>query len=171
MTTPTMMTAPAPTRHSPASRRLAWNTWRQHRITLIVLMAGFISCMIWLGVHGLQAHAAYGEYLTRHCLTSSSLRCNRIFARVQDATRVGGLLPWLIGVFIGAPLAARDPLLDRLPARWPVWLLEASWAAILAALAGLLAWAAMLAGRVQGDLLRIRHRFTHSRGRQRASAL
>jgi hypothetical protein len=91
------------------SADLAWNTWRQHRFAIVVLLAAFVVSAVMLLATGLPTHAARDSYLLHHCLT---VRNHPICARLRDqmgsSTWVLGYLPWLVGVFIGAPLAARE---------------------------------------------------------------
>jgi hypothetical protein len=88
---------------------LAWNTWRQHRLAIVVLLAAFVASAIMLLITGLPTHAAHDRYLIYHCLTVRNHPiCSRLFDRMRSSTWVLGYLPWLVGVFLGAPVAARE---------------------------------------------------------------
>jgi ABC-type transport system involved in multi-copper enzyme maturation permease subunit len=95
-------------------RRMAWVTWRQHRIALagVAVLFGGLAVYMWLA--GLQMHHAYSAALA--CRPASSVACqNMIFdwenAYVPTAQNISGLLhvvPALIGAFVGAPVLARE---------------------------------------------------------------
>lgn len=88
----TSLAAPAAPRLARGSRRanLAWNAWRQHRMAIIGLLAVFAGVALLL------------------VLTGVSLR--RAHMSASWVIRYGGMtmLPVLAGVFLGAPLVARD---------------------------------------------------------------
>jgi hypothetical protein len=108
MTTLTTAVTGADTR-SGRGTDLAWNAWRQHRLAIVVLLAAFAASAIMLLVIGLPTHAAHDSYLDHHCLTVRNHPiCAHLFDQMRNSTWVLGYLPWLVGVFIGAPLAARE---------------------------------------------------------------
>ena len=93
-------------------RRLAWVTWRQHRIALggVATLLGVLG--LWLWIVGLQLHHAYAAAAA--CHPASSAACQNLIATF-DSTNVflkGGFilqpLPALIGAFVGAPVLARE---------------------------------------------------------------
>jgi hypothetical protein len=95
-------------------RRMAWVTWRQHRLALAGVVALFGAAAAYLLVTGLPMHDAYAA--VAGCRPAGSDFCNRVvndFLRTY-APGVGvtfGLLqaiPALIGAFAGAPLLARE---------------------------------------------------------------
>jgi ABC-type transport system involved in multi-copper enzyme maturation permease subunit len=100
----------------PAVRGLAWMTWRQHRLALagvLVVLGGLGAFML---VNGLAMHHAYTSLGLASCGQLSSPGCqSQLTAFQQDyfswadhLPHLVMLLPGLIGVFIGAPLVARE---------------------------------------------------------------
>ncbi len=90
-------------------RRMAWVTWRQHRVALAgtVALLGVLAVYLWLS--GLQMHSAYAA----NCHQASSLACNINFtgryAVTVNVVRVFlQVVPALIGAFVGAPALARE---------------------------------------------------------------
>jgi len=110
----TALTAPATIEVAGRSRLadLAWNTVRQHRLALVGLAIVFAGFGLRLILTGVPLHATYSQYLMHHCVTQRHPACGRLLNAMQASwvTRYGGMvvLPGLIGVFIGAPLASRD---------------------------------------------------------------
>jgi hypothetical protein len=93
---------------------MAWVTWRQHRLTLIGVLAFFAVASAYLLITGLPIHHAYTA--VAGCRPAGSDFCQRVsidFLRTY-APGVGvtfGLLqaiPAVIGAFVGAPLLARE---------------------------------------------------------------
>ena len=94
-------------------RRMAWVTWRQHRLALggVVLVLGGLAVYLWrtgLGIH--QAWAADAA-----CHPANSAACGQIglflTRNVPTEVTAGILLtlaPALIGAFVGAPVLARE---------------------------------------------------------------
>jgi ABC-type transport system involved in multi-copper enzyme maturation permease subunit len=90
-------------------RRMAWVTWRQHRIALggMAVFLGAFAVYLWLS--GLGMHHAYAT----DCKQAGSLGCNMILTGNYGVTTIYvGILaqtvPALIGAFIGAPVLARE---------------------------------------------------------------
>ncbi len=92
-------------------RRMAWVTWRQHRIALTGVAAFLGACAIYVWINGLQLHHAYAGAAACHPATSPA--CSALSSRF----RVGAFLlngynlqavPALIGALAGAPLLARE---------------------------------------------------------------
>jgi hypothetical protein len=94
-------------------RRMAWVTWRQHRIALagVALFLGALAVSLW--VAGGQLHSAYATAVVA-CHPASSLACpNMVIA--FDGTNgflsnafILQAVPPLIGAFVGAPVLARE---------------------------------------------------------------
>jgi ABC-2 family transporter protein len=93
-------------------RRMAWVTWRHHRIALsgvAVLLGGLA---VWLWIAGLQLHHAYAAALA--CHPAGSAACTDLFLNFNALNGIlkSGLflqpLPPLIGAFVGAPVLARE---------------------------------------------------------------
>jgi hypothetical protein len=93
-------------------RRMAWVTWRQHRAALtgVASFVALLSLGVWIS--GLHLHDLYGQALA--CRPAGDVACSDVIASFNGA---GGFLanglilqvvPALIGVFIGAPVLARE---------------------------------------------------------------
>jgi hypothetical protein len=86
--------------------RLAWVTWRQHRAALIGL-AVFVAVMAaYAVVYGLAMRGV----TTYRCVGPGSARvpCQILFEANYAAWLSGFLVPVVIGMFVGAPLLARE---------------------------------------------------------------
>ncbi len=113
MTTMTLLSPPTHTSPRPLPwRRMAWVTWRQHRIAIggMALFLGAIAVGLWVG--GLQVHHAYAVALT--CHPANSLFCGNLVKRFNgiDDFLANGVIfqavPPLIGAFVGASVLARE---------------------------------------------------------------
>lgn len=110
MTTLTVATRPA----SIPWRRMAWITWRQHRLSLAGVGGLFVAAAAYVLVTGVRMHHAHAA--VTGCRPAGSEVCQRAandFANSYAQTTVvtAGLLlfvPALIGAFTGAPLLARE---------------------------------------------------------------
>jgi hypothetical protein len=95
-------------------RGMAWITWRQHRATLISLLAVFGVLAVFLWIAGLKIHHDYAVLTACHPFTSDPCQAlNNTFnhtdwtmANVLDILMQ--LVPVLIGAFAGAPVLARE---------------------------------------------------------------
>ena len=95
-------------------RRMAWVTWRQHRIALtgVAALLGALAVYLWLT--GLPSHHAYAAVTA--CHPASSIACGELAGSFNSsygsrAEAIAALLqavPALIGAFIGAPVLARE---------------------------------------------------------------
>ena len=96
-----------------AWRGLGWVAWRRYRPALLTV-AGLLGVVaLDLIVRGLRMRHAYASL--RACRPASSSACGFAFSQFQqtygDVGPVGGLLvfvPGLLGMFVGAPLVARE---------------------------------------------------------------
>jgi hypothetical protein len=94
--------------------KMAWVTWRQHRIALAgaAALLGAVALYLWLA--GLRAHHAYAAVTV--CRPAGSLTCGAIFSNFNDtygptSEAIAALLqvvPALVGAFAGAPVLARE---------------------------------------------------------------
>jgi ABC-2 family transporter len=93
-------------------RRMAWVTWRQHRVALagVAVFLGAVALYVWQA--GLQLHRAYAAATTCNL---NSATCADLISRFNSDINhplVGGYIlqpiPALIGAFIGAPVLARE---------------------------------------------------------------
>ena len=113
----TALTTPAPPREDASLRpvpwqRMGWVTWRQHRVMLagVAVFLGALAVLLW--IVGLHVHQAYSAAAA--CRPTSSAICDDMFGNfsVMDGFLANGFLlqalPALIGVFVGAPLLARE---------------------------------------------------------------
>jgi hypothetical protein len=103
----------APPGHAPRFG-LAWVTWRQHRVALAgvaVLLGGLA---LYLLIMGLRIHSAYASlascYQTRSaaCAVAGGMFNTDYYGTAQRVTDILQVVPVLIGVFVGAPLLARE---------------------------------------------------------------
>ena len=93
-------------------RRMAWVSWRHHRVALggVVVFLGALA--VWLWIAGLQLHHAYAAAAA--CHPSSSAACQNLINAFGSTNVIlkGGFvlqpLPALIGAFVGAPMLARE---------------------------------------------------------------
>jgi ABC-type transport system involved in multi-copper enzyme maturation permease subunit len=95
-------------------RRMAWVTWRQHRLTLAGVVAVFGVAAVYLLITGLQMRQAYAAVAACHPANSGICRqvANNFLGTYAPGVGViAGLLqviPALIGAFAGAPVLARE---------------------------------------------------------------
>lgn len=95
-------------------RRMAWVTWRQHRLTLAGVASVLGAVTLYLLISGLPMHHAYTAVTA--CRPASSTTCQQVAedflnAHVHSVLVTAGLLqaiPVLIGAFAGAPALARE---------------------------------------------------------------
>jgi hypothetical protein len=93
-------------------RRMAWVTWRHHRIALggVAVFLGVLA--LWLWITGLQLHHAYAAAIA--CHPASLAACQNLIGNFQSTNVIlkGGFVlqpvPALIGAFVGAPMLARE---------------------------------------------------------------
>jgi hypothetical protein len=93
-------------------RRMAWVTWRQHRIALsgVAALLGAVAVGLWLA--GTSLHHAYAAAAA--CHPASSFACGDLVQRFNSMNGFlanGSILqvvPVLIGAFVGAPVLARE---------------------------------------------------------------
>jgi hypothetical protein len=100
---------------SPSRAGLVLATWRQHRTAIAGLLIMFAAVAIGLIVTGIQTHRAYAIYNQHHCIVTRLPMCHQIVIGPMNASSwaLGKLtgtavLPVLAGIFIGAPLMARE---------------------------------------------------------------
>ena len=94
-------------------RRMAWVTWRQHRIALaaVAVFLGALAVLLWRA--GLKTHHAYAA-LVAACRPVASVACDGMsnsFIGTNGFLSNGLILqavPPLIGAFVGAPVLARE---------------------------------------------------------------
>jgi hypothetical protein len=93
-------------------RRMAWVSWRHHRIALGGVAVFLGALALWLWIDGLQLHHAYEAAAA--CHPSNSGACQNLIATAQSTNVIlkGGFVlqpvPALIGAFVGAPMLARE---------------------------------------------------------------
>ena len=95
-------------------RRMAWVTWRQHRLALAGVVALFGVAALYLLITGLQLHHAYAAVAA--CRPAGSGICQQLADNFLGTYAPGvgpvlGLLqvlPALIGAFVAAPVLARE---------------------------------------------------------------
>src|SRR4029450_7813836 len=95
---------------------MAWVTWRQHRHQLLIALAVLVGLALAGVGSGLPMRAAYHREALSQCLPSGTRSgCDIIvrhfqseFGGLGDAARYLIVLPALVGLFVGAPLLARE---------------------------------------------------------------
>jgi len=95
-------------------RRMAWVTWRQHRLTLIGVPGLLGALAVYLLIAGLRSHRAYAALIA--CRPAGSPGCGNLGAGFSSTywTQADivliflNLAPALIGAFAGAPVLARE---------------------------------------------------------------
>jgi hypothetical protein len=94
-------------------RRMAWVTWRQHRVALAGVVAVLGGLAAYLRQTGLGIHQAWAQVTACHPASSAACGFSGLFLTRYVPTEVtAGILltlaPALIGAFIGAPVLARE---------------------------------------------------------------
>jgi hypothetical protein len=95
-------------------RRMAWVTWRQHRVAVAGVAALLGALTLWLAIAGLQLHHAYAGVTA--CRPASSYACGSLLGDFNNTyggtgNLIAALLqavPAMIGAFVGAPVLARE---------------------------------------------------------------
>jgi hypothetical protein len=95
-------------------RRMAWVTWRQHRLALAGVVALFGVASAYLVITGLQMHTEYAAVTA--CRPAASDTCRQVANNFLNAHVRGvgitfallQVVPALIGAFAGAPILARE---------------------------------------------------------------
>ncbi|WP_034261495.1 ABC transporter permease [Actinospica robiniae] len=118
MTAISAASAASPHPARPKLRGLAWVTLRQQRTALLALTAVLACCAFALVFYGLRMHADYRTLGLSDCVPQAPHRARDCAIRIQefgsDQNRVNQLmafflpLPVLFGLFLGAPLLARE---------------------------------------------------------------
>ena len=115
----TLLTRPAQAGHNAGLRpvpwrRMAWVTWRQHRLALAGVSSLFGLAATYLLIAGLRMHHAYAAVAA--CRPAGSGACKQLAGQFLSSYAPGagpvlGLLqviPALIGAFVAAPVLARE---------------------------------------------------------------
>ena len=93
-------------------RRMAWVTWRQHRVAVAALVAALGALAVYVWTVGLHLHHAYAAAIA--CQPANSATCADLISNLNDMNHVlvGGytlqIVPPLIGAFVGATVLARE---------------------------------------------------------------
>lgn len=115
MTASALSTRPFLTRVRPV-RGLTWVTWRQHRLVLVGVLAVLGGIGVFLLVNGLAMHHAYSSLGLNTCGKLDNPSCqSQLTAFQRDYGSLTDLLPHylmilpgMVGVFVGAPIVARE---------------------------------------------------------------
>jgi hypothetical protein len=112
----TTVAAPAPARGGrPVPwTRLAWVTWRQHRVALagVAVLLGGLG--LYLLIMGLKIHSGYAGVTSCHpassaaCGLANNLFTGDYYPFAQTMTGFLQVVPVLVGVFVGGPVLARE---------------------------------------------------------------
>ena len=135
----TALTAPvAQNRGLPAMpwQRMAWVTWRQHRMALAGVAALLGAGAVYLLIMGLAIHHSYAAVTA--CHPASSGACGNLLGNFLTAYWTGAqitsvvlqLVPVLIGAFVGAPVLARELETGTFRFIWTQGFGRARWAAV-----------------------------------------
>ena len=92
-------------------RRMAWVTWRQHRIALAGVAAFLGALAVWLWIAGTSLRHAYAAATACHLASPTCADLITTFNNMNQVLIGGYVLqavPALIGAFAGAPLLARE---------------------------------------------------------------
>ncbi|NUP51542.1 MAG: ABC transporter permease subunit [Catenulispora sp.] len=117
MTTAVTESPTAPTRPSrPQLRALTWVTWRQHRTASAGLIGVLLLCGLLLLQNGLTMHADFRRLGLADCIPGHKnpacpVRIDAFHHDLDLVTRLTAIifpLPVLFGMFLGAPLIARE---------------------------------------------------------------
>lgn len=100
----------------PALRGLSWVTWRQHRLALAGVVSILGGLALYLLINGLAMHHTYsrlgldtcGSLASASCQTQLSIFQQDYFGWADQLPHLLTFLPGLIGMFVGAPLLARE---------------------------------------------------------------
>ena len=103
-------------RDVPEWRRLAKVVWLQHRNAFLGMLALYFACAVAILVGERSARSMFATYVADHCLTGRiQAVCPTISNNFADMTDpfsamlfVLEILPVIVGVFLGAPLVARE---------------------------------------------------------------
>jgi hypothetical protein len=117
-------------------RRMAWVTWRQHRIALAGVAALLGGGAVYLWIMGLSIHHGYASVSA--CRPWSSDACGNLVANFLIRYWLGAqitsvllqLVPVLIGAFVGAPVLARELETGTFRFIWTQGFGRARWAAV-----------------------------------------
>ena len=115
-------------------RKMAWVTWRQHRLALAGVAALFGVAAVYLLIAGLQIHHAYAAVAA--CRPAGSGICRQAANRFLDTYASGTgatlallqVIPALIGAFAGAPVLARELETGTFRYAWTQGFGRARWA-------------------------------------------
>jgi hypothetical protein len=94
--------------------RLVWVTWRQHRVALAGVAALLGGLALYMLIMGLKIHSGYASVMSCHpahsgaCLTLSDMFNRDYYPFAQVFSIFLLAVPVLVGVFVGAPLLARE---------------------------------------------------------------
>jgi hypothetical protein len=112
----TALITPAPAASGPRPvpwTKLAWVTWRQHRMALAGAAALLGGLALLLLILGLRIHSAY--HAVASCRPAGSALCevvtqpfSNLYHTAGDVDLILLVIPGVVGLFVGAPLLARE---------------------------------------------------------------
>ncbi|GAB2947255.1 hypothetical protein GCM10023080_002360 [Streptomyces pseudoechinosporeus] len=107
--TPAPAASTAPPARRPRLSGIAWLVWRQHRATHWTILGASVLCLAWI----VYQRAEMMNFLTGHGWPDSDAavwgKAFEPYAQAfQPVSLALGLIPVLLGVFVGAPLLAGD---------------------------------------------------------------
>jgi hypothetical protein len=95
-------------------RRMVWVTWRQHRPTIIGVLAVFAALAMFLLIAGMKIHHEYALLTACHpvysdtCVSLNAVLDSTDWTMADAIAILLNLAPALIGAFAGAPVLARE---------------------------------------------------------------
>ena len=129
---------------------VAWVTWRQHRVQLLVSGALLGALLVAAAATGLPMHSAYGRDSLASCLPPAARsgceivvqRFEGQYASLADSARYLIVLPVLAALFVGVPLLTRELEHGTYRFAWTQTITRTRWLLVKFALLGLAAVAA-----------------------------
>jgi ABC-type transport system involved in multi-copper enzyme maturation permease subunit len=110
--------SPPISRSSPPVRAMARVTWLQHRSMILGALGLFGALAVYILINSNAVHSIYAQYVLNGCSTpvaANVVTCSGLISRIQTSTDTLTLVhiavlvvPVVIGMFIGAPLIARE---------------------------------------------------------------
>lgn len=88
---------------------MSWLVWRQHRAAFLTMLAITAAALVWIGYQRTQMTDYLSHYGWPHAMSDDWMTGFQPHASWLDRTGGAlGVVPVLLGVFIGAPLFAQD---------------------------------------------------------------
>ena len=126
---------------------MAWVVWRQHRTALLWLGGVLLTLATSMLIAGIEVHRLYAAELSHGCLSSSawSTTCRPLqtpfavgwpLSYASEVVLAMQVIPVLIGVFVGAPLLAREYTTGTVRFTWTQGIGRTRWTVLTLGLLG-----------------------------------